>query len=52
MSCQEGRRNWTVWFEIAGDAGNPHRPAASCSVTLNRPYDANGREKRDEIDAI
>ncbi len=52
VSCQKGRLNWTVWFEIDGDAGNPYRPAASCSVTLNKPYDPRGERKRDEVDAV
>ncbi len=42
VSCQRGRPNYTVWFESPGDCGNPYRPAAVFSVTLNSPYGADG----------
>ena len=46
--CQGGRPNYTVWFETADDAGNPHRPHGYFSVTLNAPYRPDG-SRRDEI---
>lgn len=41
VPCQGGRWNYTVWFEVPGDCGNPYRPNAYFSIVLNRPY-ANG----------
>lgn len=49
VSCQGGRLNYTVWFEESGDAGNPYRPAASCSVTLNAPYEPDGTPRLELI---
>ena len=37
VSCQGGRINYTVWFLVDEDCGNPYRPRAYFSVTLNRP---------------
>lgn len=42
VSCQGGRLNYTVWFNGAEDCGNPYRPTAMFSVTLNAPYTADG----------
>lgn len=42
VSCQGARLNWTVWFLGDKDCGNPYRPEAVCSVTLNRPHDERG----------
>ncbi|MBI5334279.1 MAG: hypothetical protein HZB72_06770 [Burkholderiales bacterium] len=38
VPCQGGGLNYTVWFQTAWPAGNPHRPHGYFSVTLNRPY--------------
>lgn len=42
VSCQGGRINYTVWFLGEGDCGNPYRGDGLFSVTLNRPYAADG----------
>lgn len=52
VSCQKGRLNYTVWFLVDGDAGNPYRKDAYFSVTLNRPYHPDGSERRDVIDPV
>ncbi|HSV53063.1 MAG TPA: hypothetical protein VLJ57_13165 [Burkholderiaceae bacterium] len=52
VSCQKGRINYTVWFLGSGDCGNPYRPDGLFSVTLNCPYDADGRPRRHIIDAV
>jgi hypothetical protein len=52
VSCQCGRVNYTVWFLIEDDCGNPYRPRAYFSVTLNRPYGADGAPRRDVIDPM
>lgn len=49
VSCQGGRLNYTVWFLTDDDAGNPYRPRAYFSVTLNRPYSADGALLQDVI---
>lgn len=49
VSCQGGRINYTVWFMVDEDCGNPYRPEAYFSVTLNRPYDQDGQPRRDVI---
>ncbi len=46
VECQGGRLNYTVWFMATADSGNPHRPLAAFSVTLNAPYDADGTPRR------
>ncbi|MCW5625227.1 MAG: hypothetical protein KIT73_10980 [Burkholderiales bacterium] len=43
VSCQGGRYNYTIWFLTDTDCGNPFRPTALFSVTLNGPYDAVGQ---------
>jgi len=43
VPCQSGRANFTVWFETSDSSGNPYRPTGYFSVTLNAPYDADGR---------
>jgi hypothetical protein len=52
VSCQGGRLNWTVWFLGKSDAGNPYRPNAVCSVTLNRPYTDAGERDAPVISAV
>ena len=52
VSCQGGRLNWTVWFLGKGDAGNPYRPSAVCSVTLNRPHGDDGARDRSVVDPV
>ncbi len=52
VSCQGGRVNYTVWFSGAEDCGNPYRPTAMFSVTLNAPYDADGTPRRDIIGQV
>ncbi len=52
VSCQKGRLNYTVWFLVDGDCGNPYRPSAALSVTLNRPYTAEGEVRRDIVDQV
>jgi hypothetical protein len=52
VGCQGGRLNYTVWFLVAGDCGNPYRPRAYFSVTLNRPYADDGRPRREVIDPV
>jgi hypothetical protein len=52
VSCQGGRLNWTVWFLAKSDCGNPYRPNAVCSVTLNRPYTGAGERDRPVVDAV
>lgn len=39
VSCQRGRLNYTLWFLVEGDCGNPYRRGGYFSITLNRPYD-------------
>ena len=46
VSCQGGRLNYTVWFSGAEDCGNPYRPTALFSVTLNAPYATDGTPRR------
>jgi hypothetical protein len=52
VSCQGGRLNWTVWFLGDRDCGNPYRPEAVCSVTLNRPYTEQGAREAAIIEAV
>lgn len=47
VSCQGGRINFTVWFLCEHDCGNPYRPRGLFSVTLNRPYEADGSPRRE-----
>ncbi len=49
VSCQGGRLNYTIWFLTDDDSGNPYRPRAYFSVTLNRPYAADGAPLREVI---
>lgn len=49
VSCQRGRINYTVWFLVDDDCGNPYRPRAYFSVTLNRPYDEAGVPRREVV---
>jgi hypothetical protein len=49
VSCQGGRLNYTVWFLVDRDAENPYRRDAYFSVTLNRPYEADGAVKREIV---
>jgi len=49
VSCQGGRINYTVWFLGAGDCGNPYRSDGLFSVTLNRPYAADGSPRAEVI---
>jgi hypothetical protein len=46
VPCQGGRINYTVWFLCEHDGGNTHRPRGLFSVTLNRPYKADGTPRR------
>jgi len=39
VPCQRGRLNYTVWFLVDGQCGNPYRPDGYFSIVLNRPYD-------------
>ena len=52
VSCQGGRLNYTVWFNVEGDGGNPYRPEAYFSVTLNKPYTAGGEVRRDLVQQV
>lgn len=52
VSCQGGRLNYTVWFMVDRNCGNPYRPKAYFSVTLNRPYDADGALRREIVEPI
>jgi len=52
VSCQGGRLNYTVWFCGAEDCGNPYRPNAMFSVTLNAPYEADGNPRREIISQV
>ena len=52
VSCQGGRLNYTVWFSGAEDCGNPYRPTAMFSVTLNGPYETDGTPKRGIIGQV
>lgn len=52
VSCQRGRLNYTVWFLVDGDCGNPYRPNAAFSVTLNKPYTDGGEERLDLIEQV
>ncbi len=52
VSCQGGRLNYTVWFLVDEDCGNPYRPHAYFSVTLNRPYEADGTVRRDMLTQV
>jgi hypothetical protein len=42
VGCQGGRLNFTAWFLAGEDTGNPYRPRAAFSITLNRPYEPDG----------
>ena len=52
VSCQGGRLNYTVWFSGVEDCGNPYRPTAMFSVTLNRPYETDGTPKHEIIGQV
>jgi hypothetical protein len=52
VSCQQGRRNYTVWFLVDRDCGNPYRPTGYFSVTFNKPYTADGAPRRDLLDQM
>ncbi|APR77632.1 Hypothetical protein A7982_02979 [Minicystis rosea] len=52
VSCQGGRLNYTVWFLVEGDCGNPYRPDAYFSVTLNKPYTADGEVRRELVQQV
>jgi hypothetical protein len=47
VSCQGGRINYTIGFLCDHDCGNPYRPRGLFSVTLNRPYEADGTLRKD-----
>lgn len=49
VPCQGGRINYTVWFLGEGDCGNPYRSDGLFSVTLNRPYAADGSPRAEVI---
>lgn len=49
VSCQGGRLNYTIWFLVDEDCGNPYRPDAYFSVTLDRPYTADGAARREIV---
>ncbi|MCU0672716.1 MAG: hypothetical protein MUE69_07970 [Myxococcota bacterium] len=51
-SCQGGRLNYTVWFLVDEDVGNPFRPEGYFSVTLNAPYTADGTPRSEILDAM
>ena len=51
-SCQGGKLNYTVWFQVAFDAGNPYRDGGYFSVTLNAPYDARGKTRWEVVDPV
>lgn len=46
VPCQGGRLNYTIWFLSEHDCGNPYRPRGLFSVTLNRPYEADGSTRK------
>lgn len=52
VSCQGGRINYTIWFLCEHDCGNPYRPRGLFSVTLNRPYEADGTLRKDILAPI
>jgi hypothetical protein len=52
VSCQGGRLNYTVWFLVADDCGNPYRPEGLFSVALNAPYREDGSPHVELIEAV
>jgi hypothetical protein len=52
VSCQAGRRNYTIWFLVDKDCGNPYRPLGYFSITFNKPYTAEGAPRRDLIEQM
>lgn len=52
VSCQGGRLNYTVWFLVEGDCGNPYRSNAYFSVTLNQPYGEDGLARMEVIEPV
>ena len=52
VSCQGGRLNYTIWFLVDEDCGNPDRPEAYFSVTLDRPYTAEGAARRELVEQM
>lgn len=52
VSCQGGRLNYTLWFMVEGDCGNPYRPNAYFSVTLNKPYGEDGLARLELIEPV
>jgi hypothetical protein len=46
VPCQGGRINYTIWFLCDQDCGNPYRPRGLFSITLNRPYQADGTPRK------
>ncbi len=52
VGCQGGRLNYTVWFNGAGDGGNPFRPEGRFSVTLNAPYADDGTPKPGIVEQV
>ncbi|MEZ5263802.1 MAG: hypothetical protein R2755_18975 [Acidimicrobiales bacterium] len=49
--CQGGRLNYTLWFLVPGDSGNPFRTDGYFSIVLNRPHDGD-RARREVIDPM
>jgi len=51
VPCQGNRLNYTIWFLVPGDCGNPYRPDGYFSITLNKPYRA-GVARPEVIDPV
>lgn len=52
VSCQGGRLNYTVWFLLDEDCGNPYRKDAYFSVVLNKPYAEDGGLRRELVEQM
>lgn len=49
--CQGGRPNYTLWFLVPGQCGNPHRADGYFSIVLNHPY-RGGHERYEVIEPM
>ena len=51
VPCQQSRLNFTLWFLVDGDCGNPYRRDGYFSVVLNAPYEGT-RLRREIVDPM
>lgn len=51
VPCQGGRLNYTVWFLVDSDCGNPFRRGGYFSFVLNAPYQGK-RVRREVIEPV